>query len=425
MNRKIDKIEITEKDKHLEKIEEFIAEHAEEAEQIADDVARAMTDNKMDASELGESIAQGMKSNNGLMQEKMQKIGGEFAAKLAGQLFDQIIYTNYADDRLVGWYTKFPMRKVEWGARVGFVDNISTGCKLYKLDEYLPSEFTNSLLDTFEASFFKPGTNNVDSATTYRFKKNKSITLPNWTFYFINGKVSNIAAAILADLAKGFSLFITYRFQKIIANLADGTAQKPSSQAGENGNALKLKKYDGTGANTYEALIEFNEHIINLTQDFNKESIGTDSRSIFTPSYDDLIIFIPKKLRAIVENGILSRAPNANAITFTKYLNGENVITTTKQLKDMQWTSDADDKTQKGNEAPIQIETYPFLPDDTIVVLERRAIHHFVYVREGGESNFPENLVHEYVQHAWGFTAILPFAKGFVYKNPNLLNYKI
>lgn len=425
MSKKIDKIEIDLSDKHIQKVEEFIAEHAEQAENIADNVANFMTDNKMDASELTEAIKNGANSPNDLVRNKMEKIGGEFAAKLAGQLFDQIIYTNYADDRLLGWYTKFPTRKVDWGARIGFVDNVATGCTVYRLDQYLPKEFTESLVDTFEASFLKPNTNNVDSDTTYRFKKNKSITLPNWSFYFINGKVNQIATAILADLAKGYATFITYRFQKIIANLADGTNQKPIEQAGENGNALKLKKYESTGANTYECLIDFNEHIINLTQDFNKESIATNSRSIFNPEYDDLIIFIPKKLKAIVENGILSRAPNANAITFTKYLNGDNVITISKQLKDMQLTSDADDKNLKGNTAPVDIENFPFIPDDTIVVLEKRALQHFIHVRENGTSDFPENLVYEHVQHAWGFTAILPFAKGFVFKAANLLNYKI
>lgn len=405
--------------RETEAVEKFIEEHKAEANAYANDIAESM--GYESAQDLVDDVVEKGQSKNAFMNQKAAHIGGEFASKLSAQVFDQIIYTNYAKDDLLSWHTKFYGRSVEFGAKIGFIDNITTGCTIYDITKYIPDSFTNSLIDTFEGSFLKP--DKSDSDTTYRFKKNKSLNVENWLPFFLGGKVSQIVAAILADLAKGFSFFITKQYQDIIKNLADGSAQTTIANAGENGKNLKLITHNGTGANTYEALIELNNLIVDLTQDFNKSTLATDSRSLYSPRLEDLIIFVPKKLKAILQSGILARIPNAAAVTFSSFLTGDNVIAVTKQIKEMQ-KKDANSPQTTGNEAAIDIEQAPFLTEDKIVVIEKRAIHHFSYTHINGMAYYPENIVYEHVQHAWGFTVVLPFAKGFVYKNANLLNYK-
>lgn len=408
-------------DAELKKIHKFIEENKEKANNIADDVAKTMNFN--DAPSLVDAVKVMSESTSPIIQDRAAHIGGEFAAKLAGQLFDQIIFTNYAKDSLLGWHNKFISKSVPYGARIAFYDNIATGCTVYDITKYIPDTFTNSLLDAFEGSFLKA--NKSDSDTSYRFKKNKSISPENWQPFFISGKLNEMMSAILADLAKGFSFYITEKYQSLIAALADGSAQTTIENAGENGKNLKLKKFTGTGKNTYESLIEINNIINDLVNDFNKMTLATNSRSLYSPTLEDLIIFIPKKLKSITDSGILARLPNASATNFSRLLEGENVIATTKKIKPMQKINDQSPADTTGNEAAIDIEETPFLPDDTIVVLEKRAIFHFVYTKSGSSQFYGENLVYEHVQHAWGFTVVLPFAKGFVYKNPNLLTYKV
>lgn len=402
----------------VEAIKEFIETHKDMANETAHDIAESM--GYESAADLVADVQEKGQSPNYFLNSKAAHIGGEFAAKLSSQMFDQIIYTNYASDNLLSWHTKFYGRSVDHGARIGFIDNITTGCTIYDLSKYIPDSFTNSLIDTFEGSFLKA--DKSDSDTSYRFKKNKSVNVENWLPFFLGGKVNQVVAAILADLAKGFSFFITERYQSMIASLADGTAQTTIANAGENGKNLKLKLHNGTGKNTYESLIELNNLLVDLTQDFNKSTLATDSRSLYCPKLSDLIIFIPKKLKAVVESGILARLPNAASTNFSSLLTGDNVITVSRKIKPMQWVNNQSPNTT-GNEAAIDIEDAPFLTEDKIVVIEKRAIHHFSYTHINGLAYYPENIVYEHVQHAWGFTVTLPFAKGFVYKNSNLLTY--
>lgn len=407
--------------KEYNKMETFIEENKELVNQKANEVAREM--GYKGAKSLVEEVNNLAQSPNSLYQQKAGNLSGEFATKLSGVLFDQVIYTKYASESLLGWYTKFLAINQTFGNNIEFYDNVATGCTIYDRSKYWPEEFTDSLVDKFSGGFLKA--DNTDSVTAYRFKKNKSVSAELWLPFFLSGKLSTMIAAILTDLMKGFQFFITYYFQQTIKKLASGTAQTTIANAGENGSALRLKKFeDTTSTNTFEALITFFQHYNELLNDFNKTTIATDSRSLFSPTKDDLVIFIPQKLKNIIQTGIMSRLPSASYVNFNELLGGENVITVTKALKDPQKKAPGDNATEKGNTAAIDIETTPYLPEDTIVVLEKRAIQHFIITKQGGQSFFPENLITEYVQHAWGYTVILPFAKGFVYKCNNLLNYK-
>lgn len=69
----------------------------------------------------------------------------------------------------------------------------------------------------------------------------------------------------------------------------------------------------------------------------------------------------------------------------------------------------------------VQGETDFVTGNNKIIVLEKSAIQHCFVVQESESQYFAENMIQQLTNHMWGFFAVLPFKKGFVFKCDNLL----
>lgn len=358
------------------------------------------------------SISEGLQSSNSNANAKAVRAAGELVSKLTATLYDQTFYDNLGTSSVYTWVRKFSTSTLYWGNSKQLAQTVLTGAGMYDPNLWVPNNATNpQLTDTFLISFLKP--DKSDSTTSYKYKKSLTLQPHNWSYYFLSGKMEELIAKIRSEMSETYELFIAQKFQQYIKTLASETAQTTIANAGENGVALRLKTITSTATDTFQAMLDFMYYLDDIINDVNKYTIATDSTNIRPINKSDLIIFVPKKLKAKFRSGILSRLPSSGEFNYDKIFSTDTTFISGRELNTVMSAT--------GNTTTITIMDTPFLTEDKIVVMEKEAILH-VFVNKSFESQYyGENMNTQLTHHQWGFFGINPFKRGFVFKCTNLL----
>lgn len=389
----------------LENNEELLNYANEQADTIAQELGYE------DGQDLVDAVNAGLKSSNPADVRAVSRAAGKFTAKLSLVVYEQIIYKQEGIEKVYSWVDKFDYKFLEFGNTINFINDVVTTATTYDPNLFVPNATTDPLVETFSGGFLNSNKQLTD--TSYQYKKSLSIKKHDWAPFFASGKLGEMISTIITRMNTTYTLFKAQKVQGLIKNLASGDAQVTIDNAGINGKDLKLKKIDGTGADTFASMVELLGHINDLINDVNKTNIASDATSIAPAMLEDLIIIVPKKLKSKFDSGILTRLPSADKFNYSVIFTNERLIQSGVELQPV---TNATTK-----EVDIVNNSTPFLDDNTIVVLDKNAIKHCFMVRENESQYFAENMVEQLTIHIWGFFVIIPFAKGFVYKNTNLL----
>lgn len=385
-------------------------EQLSEVNKSAEDIAQEL--GAEDAEGFVEDTKAKLMSDNPSLQRAGARAAGAFVSKLSPLLYEQIIYNSLGTSDVYSWVNKFTGPRLNWGNSIQFSSTFSTGATTYDKTKWIPDATTDPMIEVFVTNFLK--NDGTLSETSYQYKKSLSLQPKTWLPYFKSGKLSQVISNITAEMQETFRFFVVNKLQGIIKNLSDGSSQKPIAQAGENGKDLKLKTITSTAGDTFAAMLDLLTAITDLVDDVNKTNIANDSSNIRAVDLEDLVFFIPKPLIAKFRSGVLSRLPSSAQFAYDKIFSSDRVIPIGKELKPVIGNANAVIDIVQGDSDFIT-------GNNKIVVLEKSAIQHCFVVQEHESQYFAENMIQQLTNHMWGFFAVLPFKKGFVFKCDNLL----
>lgn len=342
------------------------------------------------------------------------RAAGDLISKLSLVLYQQTIYDNLGTSSVYRWVNKFEKDNLPFGNSRQLGQTVLTGAGVYDANAWVPQNSTDPQYnDTFYIKFLKDDGRTL-ATNSYKYKKSLTLQQHNWTYYFTSGKLSELISKIRSEMSETFELFVAQQYQKIIKNLASGTAQVTIANAGENGSNLKLKKITSTATDTFQAMLDLLKELTNITEDVNQFTIASDSTNIRPVRIDNLVIFIPKALKAKFRSGILSRLPSSGEFAYDKIFSENNTFVSGLELSEIMTANN-------GNTTAITVTQNTFLDDNTIVVLEKDALIHTFVIKQLESQYYGENLNTQLTQHSWGNFAVNPFKRGFVFKCTNLL----
>lgn len=386
---------------------EIKATITKEANNIASDMGYSS------AKEAVETIARNLDSDKGSEVRTATRQAGSFASKLALVLYEQIIENSLGTSDIFNWVNEFKTQNLKWGNNIQLSKTFSTTAGQYDRSKFVPDATTDPVIETFTIGFLKA--NGALTSSAYKYKKSLSLDPKHWLPYFQSGKLSEVISNITAEMMETYRMFVAHKVQQLIKNVANGGAQVTHDNAGENGMALKLKTInDTTSQDTFQCMLELIKQLDDLTKDINKTTLASDSQNLKAVNLDDLLIFAPKALIAKFRSGILSRLPSAVMFDYEKIFN--RIIPIGRELKPVMKTSGSDEVIDV-----IQNDATFITGDNKIVVIEKSALQHIYVVGENESQYFAENMIQQLTHHMWGFFALIPWKKGFVYKCDNLL----
>lgn len=405
----------------MSKKEELLTkEQKEYVNKHADRIAKEM--GYEDSEDLVDTLQRG--SQNVIMdlheRGTLERAAGDFVAKLQPILYQQRLLNAIGTSSIYSWVNKFRGENLTWGNDIVFTQTYLTNAGNYKITDFIPTALTGQKLEAYKVQWLKD--NGTLTDTSYRYKKSLSLQPKTWLPYFQSGRLSEVIANITAEMEETYTMFVAYTIQQMVKNLAAGGNQVNVDQSGINGAACKLKTITSQAPDTFQAVLDLTNHIYNLTKDSNKLTIALDGKNLRAVDMNDLVIFVPKPLIAKFQSGILSRLPSAEKFKYEDIFNNERVIPIGAEIAPVK-VGDAN-STDRQTDAIVDLvqnET-PFIATNTkVIVMERRAIQHWKVVSQVETQFFAENLVTQLTDHEWGFTFVLPFAKGFVFECANLL----
>lgn len=365
--------------------------------------------------ELTQSIKDGLDSLNSKVSSKAARAAGELTSKLAMVLYEQTIYDNLGTSSVYSWVNKFETATLPWGNSRQIGQTVLTGAGNYDANQWVPTSSTNPMYnDTFYIRYYQDNTSTLAHGS-YQYKKSLTLQPHKWSYYFQSGKLDELIAKIRQEMLETYELFVAERFQTTIKTLASGTTQTTIVNAGENGKDLRLKTITSSATDSFAALCEFMVPLSDLVDDVNNYTIASDSTNIRPVKETELIIFVPKKLKAKFRSGVLSRLPSSSQFEIDKVFKSGNTFIAGQQLNTVK------PETGSNENVAISIMTTPFLDETKIVVLEKDAIIHTFLVKGMEDEYYGENMNTQLIHHMWGNIAVNPFKRGFVFKCDNLL----
>lgn len=388
----------------------------EEADRIAKEMGYESSEDLVDTLQKGSQNVR-----TATERGRLERIAGDFVTKLQPILYQQRLLNAIGTDSIYSWVNKFRGENLTWGNDIVFSQTYLTNAGNYKITDFIPSRITGQKMDIFKVQWLNQNGTLTDSS--YKYKKSLSLQPKTWLPYFQSGRLNEVIANITAEMEETYTMFIAYTIQQMVKNLSSGGAQVSLDASGVNGKNCKLKTITSNATDTFQAILDLTKHIYDLTKDVNKMTIANDSANLKAVAMDDLVIFMPKPLLAKFQSGILSRLPSAEKFKYEEIFNSERIIPIGVELKPVKVGANSNSTDQQDDAIVdlIQNET-PFIQGDTkIIVMERRAIQHWKVVSQTETQFFAENLITQLTQHEWGFTFVLPFAKGFVFSCANLL----
>lgn len=377
--------------------------------ELADKIASEMNFNS--AQDLMDDANARMSSNESYEKRSGERLAGDFTSKLSLVMFEQVIYSGLGSKDVYSWVNKFTGPFMDFGNSIQFQNLLGTNAKNYNLNEFIPQGLTNPEIEVFTAQFLK--NDQILSETSYQYKKSLSLNNKDWMVYFKSGKLDEFISKIIEQMQKTYRYFVANQLQQLLKKLGSGDAQVNLANAGVNGKNLKLKKVTSAANDTFAALNDFLIALNDLTNDVNKTTIAADSKNIGSVALEDLVIFVPKKLAAKFNSAILTRLPSAQFFNTEDIFNSERMVQIGAELKTV--------KDNTNNVIDVVANSTPFLSDNKILVVEKEAIKHMLLVNQSESQYFAENMINQLTIHIWGFFAILPFKKGFLFECNNLL----
>lgn len=398
-------------DLYTEEQQELIADKA-------DDAAKEL--GYEDAQDLVDSLRDAGKITDVSKRAALERVAGDFVTKLQPVLYQQRLLSSIGTKSIYNWINKFRGENLTWGNEIVFAHTYLTNAGNYKMTDFIPSRITGQKLDTYKAQWIK--NDGTLTNTSYRYKKSLSLQPNTWLPYFQSGKLNEVIANITAEMEETYTMFIAYTIQQALKNLVKTNTQVALDASGINGENCRLKEIVSTAPDTFQAMLDLTEAIYNLTKDSNKLTIASDSANLRAVDMSDLVIFIPKPLIAKFQSGILTRLPSAENFNYEQLFNSERVVPIGAEISPIKKGNANSDEQQDDAIVDLVAGATPFITgDNKIIVIERRAIQHWKVLSQTETQFYSENLITQLTDHEWGFTFVLPFAKGFVFKCDNLL----
>lgn len=398
-------------DLYTEEQQELIADKA-------DDAAKEL--GYEDAQDLVDSLRDAGKITDVSKRAALERVAGDFVTKLQPVLYQQRLLSSIGTKSIYNWINKFRGENLTWGNEIVFAHTYLTNAGNYKMTDFIPSRITGQKLDTYKAQWIK--NDGTLTNTSYRYKKSLSLQPNTWLPYFQSGKLNEVIANITAEMEETYTMFIAYTIQQALKRLVSSNKQVTLENSGINGESCRLKEIVSNAPDTFQAMLDLTEAIYNLTKDSNKLTIASDSANLRAVDMSDLVIFIPKPLIAKFQSGILTRLPSAENFNYEQLFNSERVVPIGAEISPIK-KGDAN-STDQQDDAIVDLvaNATPFITgDNKIIVIERRAIQHWKVLSQTETQFYSENLITQLTDHEWGFTFVLPFAKGFVFKCDHLL----
>lgn len=373
-----------------------------------------------DAGDLVDSLKEAGKISDVSKRAALEKAAGNFVAKLQPVLYQQRLLSSIGTKTIYSWINKFRGENLTWGNDIVFAHTYLTNAGNYKMTDFIPSRITDQKLDTFKAQWLKQDGTLTDSS--YRYKKSLSLQPNTWLPYFQSGKLNEIIANITQEMEETYTMFIAYTIQQALKKLVSTNVQVALDASGINGVNCRLKEIESNAPDTFQAMLDLTEQIYNLTKDSNKLTIANDSKNLKAVDMDDLVIFIPKPLLAKFQSGILTRLPSAEKFNYEEIFNSNRVVPIGVEIDAVKKGDANSDQQQDDAIVDLKAGETPFITgNNKIIVVERRAIQHWKVLSQTETQFYSENLITQLTNHEWGFTFVLPFAKGFVFKCDHLL----
>ena len=270
-----------------------------------------------------------------------------------------------------------------------YIASLDTGHETYQASMFIPTKQTlkqqeHYLLQMYDSS-------NTLNPKAYQFKKELTITEPQWIPYFKSGKLNEFISGLMESIYRSYKLFLFNKLADIIANKTNG------------------KVIDGSATNLYDALQEFLpqvEEMYLLNSQFNAEQT---SQVIDAKDERTILIFCSTKIKSLIKNGIKTQLFNAELLgAGAKTMTSENLYNLGNKI------------TISNQDAILVDSKTPWIDDNTIIALEINGIKHIDQLKEVQSQYFAANNTLYVAYHCWGVIDILPWAKKLVYKNNNL-----
>lgn len=270
-----------------------------------------------------------------------------------------------------------------------YIASLDTGNVTYEPTMFVPTKQTLKQQEHYLLQMYDSA--NSLNPKAYQFKKELTITEPQWIPYFKSGKLNEFISGLMESIYRSYKLFL---FNKLATIISDNT---------------KGKIVNGSAGNLYDALQEFLpqvEEMYLLNSEFNAEQ---SSKVIDAKDERTILIFCSTKIKSLIKNGIKTQLFNAELLGA-----GAKTMTTDNLFN-------LGNKITIGDQDAILVDSKtPWIDDNTIIAVEINGIKHIDQLKEVQSQYFAANNTLYVAYHCWGVIDILPWAKKLVYKNNNL-----
>lgn len=256
-------------------------------------------------------------------------------------------------------------------------------------NKFLPDGFTKQ---AFAVKFiqFKDANGDIEP-TSDRLVFDITYSFATLITYFINGQLSEfIKDQIIGKIGQSITITVYDLIMKEIVK-------------------EDYKVINGTAKNLFDCLVDDvfpqTEEMKQNSSDFNVDQ--TNKYAIDASKKEDMIMIISPGLKAKLNAAIMSQLFNSAKIELTNFVGKVYV---------------ANRKFKKSDIGTWQTEATSYVDDNTIIVIDKANFFKCMKMLEfTGSQEYPLNMSELRVSHLWFAKGKLPWGKGFIYKNANLM----
>lgn len=275
---------------------------------------------------------------------------------------------------------------IENGNSKEYIFNKPTGKTEWLANMFVPDKKSKKSVESHVIQMYDADGNLGPKA--YQFKKTQTIESFEYLPYFLSGTLNEFIYDLTQQIEDVYAYF---KFEKL-ASLATSLAP--------------AKTVAGTATNMFDCLVnEVFPLIKEMTLpnvDFNYNAL---SKAIGVSQIDDLLIIMSTANAQKISSGIKTQLYNAQLFGSLGW--EDRIVNLGKHFV----IGTQEDDIAMGNE---------FVDDNTIYVIDRKAIKHLLQINKKESQSWAENMTISVALHVWGAADILPWGKCFKYTNVNL-----
>lgn len=364
------------------------------------------------------------------------------ARKLVNELLEKVLYQELTTPDGLSQFSfvdVFDDIKIEAGNTKEYVFKPDTGMSTYTPNERIATGIIDPKVYASTASMYtidKAAGTKTLTANAYQFRKLATILRNEWIPFFIQGRLEEFISQITSSMRRTYNYYKAHTMlQRLYIETALATNKATGAQNQREG---KVKLVEGTASNLYAALSkEIFPILQNMSLGEPMYPFGADANNSYTDAIlvsnpDDLIMIVPEAFKPQLA-ALQSTLPTASLFDIGTFINPKNIITLGSQLvipgaKNLALSG-------SGSGATVQVTTTPgdendtiskdltkkYLPDNTILIFDKRYIKHLLQIDVNSSQDWARNLSTDIYLHVWGVSKILPWAPIVAYTNPNLL----